>query len=91
MQDVLEPASFLEALDQPEHKALSTTVDNGGTMGVLRTQEDVAKVIGRTCHYMVFGRTADAFQQWVINTEKQLQLKVIIVKKKYSQILKRCI
>ncbi|KAI0240515.1 hypothetical protein LSAT2_008744 [Lamellibrachia satsuma] len=63
MQDVLEPASFLEALDQPEHKALSTTVDNGGTMGVLRTQEDVAKVIGRTCHYMVFGRTADAFQQ----------------------------
>ena len=64
LQDVVDPAAFLEAIELPQHKGLSTTIiDNAGTMGVMRTAHDVTLVMERTAHYFVFGRTADAFQQ----------------------------
>ena len=40
---------------QSQDKDLSTTIDNAGTMGLMRTAHDVTVVMERTVHYFVFG------------------------------------
>ena len=36
-------------------KDLSTTIDKAGTMGLMRTAQDVTVVMERTAHYFIFG------------------------------------
>ena len=52
--------ALLEALDLPEHKALSTTIDNAGTY---ETAGETTTILNNTASYYVLGRTADALEQ----------------------------
>ena len=63
-----EPSNFLNALDQPEHKALATTMDNGGTCtmgtaGMLMTKEKIMECLQKTVNYYLFTRTSDSLNQ----------------------------
>ena len=57
---------------QSQDKDLSTTIDNAGTMGLMRTAHDVTVVMERTAHYFIFGKMVDAFQELLHDTEQYL-------------------
>ena len=65
LNDVVEPAEFLSALDTVEHAALAATIDNAGAMPpvILQHNSQVCQVKAEVVRYYRRGCTADAFHQ----------------------------
>ena len=61
----------LRRIWQSQHKDLSTTIDNAGTMGLMRTAQYVTVVMESTVHYVVFGSHSTKICQRQSTTQGQ--------------------